>query len=107
MLTSNQTLRARIRPSKRLLQFGDTFPVIPGPAEGRNPESRCARRASFWIPGPALKRRPGMTTEGLTPRVAALTLPDKRHTEETPWISEFPAARPSSARRAAAWARPA
>jgi hypothetical protein len=25
--------------------------VIPGPAAGRNPESRCKHGTGFWIPG--------------------------------------------------------
>jgi hypothetical protein len=37
--------------------------VIPGRAEGANPESRNTNRACVWIPGPALTRRPGMTGE--------------------------------------------
>ena len=32
--------------------------VIPGRAEGANPESRCTRRASFWIPGSPLRGAP-------------------------------------------------
>ena len=37
--------------------------VIPGRVrEHANPESRNEHRASIWIPGPALRRRPGMTS---------------------------------------------
>jgi hypothetical protein len=32
--------------------------VIPGPAKGRNPESRNLLGASVWIPGPALRAVP-------------------------------------------------
>ena len=35
--------------------------VIPGRAEGANPESRHKPLACIWIPGPALTCRPGMT----------------------------------------------
>ncbi len=38
-----------------------TLPVIPEPAEGQNPESGNKRSVRIWTPGPALKRRPGMT----------------------------------------------
>ena len=37
--------------------------LIPGRAESANPESRNRHRACVWIPGPALARRPGMTSE--------------------------------------------
>ncbi len=37
--------------------------VIPGRAESANPESRNTLSVCLWIPGPALTRRPGMTTE--------------------------------------------
>jgi hypothetical protein len=33
-------------------------PVIPGRAEGANPESRAKRRICFWIPGSALCAAP-------------------------------------------------
>jgi len=36
--------------------------VIPGRAESANPESRNTLSVCLWIPGPALTRRPGMTT---------------------------------------------
>ena len=39
------------------------YTVIPGRAESANPDSRNTDRACIWIPGPALARRPGMTSE--------------------------------------------
>ena len=39
------------------------YTVIPGRAESANPNSRNTDRACIWIPGPALARRPGMTSE--------------------------------------------
>ena len=42
------------------------FTVIPGRAEGANPESKCVFSAYFWIPGPVLTRCPGMTGRGVT-----------------------------------------
>src|SRR5262249_9084271 len=45
------------------IQVMTIFPlVIPGRAERANPESRNRHRARIWIPGPALMRRPGMTS---------------------------------------------
>ncbi len=35
-----------------------THTVIPGPAEGRNPESRSAHGEWFWIPGSRAMRAP-------------------------------------------------
>src|SRR5450830_1343512 len=44
-----------------------------------NPQSRSSVGVSIWIPGPALKRRPGMTT-GLIDRPAGKSVP--RHRQE-------------------------
>src|SRR5664280_11025 len=41
--------------------FVPGYLIIPGRTEGANPESRHKHCARFWIPGPALTRRPGMT----------------------------------------------
>jgi hypothetical protein len=40
--------------------------VIPGRVrEHANPESRNQHRAGVWVPGPALTRRPGMTSKAV------------------------------------------
>jgi hypothetical protein len=43
----------------------DLFTVIPGPAEGRNPESRNQLKDCIWIPD--RRFAPSGMTEGLSP----------------------------------------